>query len=391
MTTTTTTTTTGTYQMLWDCPSCGTKKLLGVDHRHCPNCGAPQEENLRYFPSQEDRVPTEFRGSEPDWECRHCGTPNGSLALHCAGCGAPRGDAATVFVRESIAADRGETGEQAQREWKERQAARRAERRGDHEPVDAASGWRGRLAAFVAWIRERPWRLIWVALPLALVSLISLAVCDRQVALAVTGHAWTRVIPVERYTTLDESAWCDSTPADARIRSRSREIHHHDKVPDGEDCRTVPGSCSNSCRNVDNGNGSFSEVCTQTCTADRTECTTRYRDVPVYADKCYYEVDRWVVVREARAEGDDLEPYWPAPPSFSGCTSTALGCERLGPPYGVYVVRYRSDDPDEPERFECPREESSWQATAVGARYLGEVSRLGGELDCDTLVPVDAP
>ena len=85
--------TVGTYEMMWDCSSCGQQGNLGKTHRYCPNCGAPQEENLRYFPSPDDRVPTDFRGSEPDWECEHCGTPNGSIASHCGGCGAPRGDA----------------------------------------------------------------------------------------------------------------------------------------------------------------------------------------------------------------------------------------------------------------------------------------------------------
>ena len=95
----------------------------------------------------------------------------------------------------------------------------------------------------------------------------------------------------------------------ARITGRSREVHHYDKVPDGEDCRTVKGSCSESCRNVDNGNGSFSEVCTQTCSSDRRECTTRYREVPVYADRCSYDVDRWALARQAEA----LRATWEKP------------------------------------------------------------------------------
>ena len=44
--------------MLWDCESCGTKKLLGVAHRHCPNCGAVQDEERRYFPAMDEAVGT---------------------------------------------------------------------------------------------------------------------------------------------------------------------------------------------------------------------------------------------------------------------------------------------------------------------------------------------
>src|SRR5688572_28230933 len=39
------------FQMLWDCRFCGTSKLLGLDHRHCPNCGAAQDPEWRYFPA----------------------------------------------------------------------------------------------------------------------------------------------------------------------------------------------------------------------------------------------------------------------------------------------------------------------------------------------------
>ena len=49
----------GTYQMLWDCKFCGTQKLLGVTHRHCPNCGAAQDPERRYFPAEADMVALE--------------------------------------------------------------------------------------------------------------------------------------------------------------------------------------------------------------------------------------------------------------------------------------------------------------------------------------------
>jgi hypothetical protein len=408
VTTTTTTTRKGTYQMLWDCPACGTRKLLGVDHRHCPNCGSPQEENLRYFPSKADRVATEFRGSEPDWECRHCGTPAGSEASFCPGCGAPRGDAATVFVRASIPSDQSETGEQAAQEWKQRQAELRARAAQPHaraEPPFTATvwtsagaslwrlrgRWRLRWPRIVAWfkgIRHRPARLFVVALGVALLSLLFLAVCDRKVSVRVVGHSWTRVIPVERYTTVSESGWCSSIPSDARVYSRVSEIHHYNQIPDGQDCHTVPGSCYESCSNIDNGNGSFSEVCTQTCSSDRTECTTRYREEPVYADKCYYQVDRWIVHRNASKHGSGLTPEWPAEPSYSSCAGVSVGCERLGQRYGTYVVHFLDDRADErAESFECARSEQQWRALEVDARYIGKVSRLTGKLDCDELEP----
>ena len=43
------------YEMFWDCEYCGSSKLLGITHRHCPNCGAPQDPEKRYFPPDEEK------------------------------------------------------------------------------------------------------------------------------------------------------------------------------------------------------------------------------------------------------------------------------------------------------------------------------------------------
>jgi hypothetical protein len=50
----------GTFQMLWDCKYCSTKKLLGVTHKFCPSCGAAQDANARYFPSDEEAMPSKI-------------------------------------------------------------------------------------------------------------------------------------------------------------------------------------------------------------------------------------------------------------------------------------------------------------------------------------------
>ena len=55
------------YEMLWDCPCCSTPKLLGITHRHCPNCGAPQDATKRYFPPAGEEVAVEnhpFQGKD---------------------------------------------------------------------------------------------------------------------------------------------------------------------------------------------------------------------------------------------------------------------------------------------------------------------------------------
>ena len=44
------------YEMLWDCPQCGTLGLLGDSHRHCPTCGTAQDPTKRYFPTPGEEV-----------------------------------------------------------------------------------------------------------------------------------------------------------------------------------------------------------------------------------------------------------------------------------------------------------------------------------------------
>ena len=95
----------GSYEMLWDCPHCDTKKNLGVTHRHCPNCGAPQDASKRYFPSDADKVAVanhQFTGA--DRVCSSCGTAQSAKAKNCGKCGAPLdGMKAVPFVQEKQA------------------------------------------------------------------------------------------------------------------------------------------------------------------------------------------------------------------------------------------------------------------------------------------------
>ena len=75
------------YEMLWNCGACGSEKLLGVTHRHCPNCGAAQEASRRYFPSDEEKVAVaDHRYTGVDHQCagacRCCREHLGALRFH---------------------------------------------------------------------------------------------------------------------------------------------------------------------------------------------------------------------------------------------------------------------------------------------------------------------
>jgi hypothetical protein len=387
----------GTFQMLWDCPQCGRRKNLGVDHRHCPGCGQVQEENLRYYPRPGERVPTKFMGRSPDVECDHCGTPNSSADNNCINCGAGLAGTKQVHVRPSIPEHQGETGEDAQRDWDARKARERAARIAYQQPSAQKTREQPRarrvepaptsydLEDFNVSRFQFDRRHAVAGVILAIFTFAMTCVLwKKDVVVEVQGHTWERRVAVERYASYHDEEWCSSMPSDAYSVSRSSEVHHHDRVPDGEECHTEAGSCTETCRNVDNGNGSFSVDCTKSCTPDRQVCNTKYRDEPVYRDKCSYTVDRWRTNRHATASGSGTSPApsWPES-TFKQCSDTRIGCERLGGRDATYTVHFVA--PSEDKEFECEYDQNRWQGYEPGSRWSARVGIGWARLDCDSM------
>lgn len=340
----------GTYQMLWDCGFCGAEKLLGLTHRHCPSCGAPQDPARRYFPSEADKVAVEdHRFTGADKVCANCQTPNGAAATHCGNCGSPLDEAkaaATHAAREASA------GAGKSLEAQQKEAKRAAMMAANQPPAPPKKKGRGCLILGCLG-----------ALAVLLVILVS-TLWTRESTFEVTGHTWSRVVTVERFGPDQASGWCDSMPGGAYDVSRTEKERSTNKVPDGEECVT---------KQVDNGDGTFREV---------EECKTKYRSEPVYDDWCTYSVDRWNKVREEKASGKGLSPEWPA--VRLGQTGQCVGCEREGAREGTYTVRLK--DP-QGEQQNCDLPEDRWRAMAEGSRWAGEVRVLTGGLDCGELKP----
>ena len=194
-----------TYEMLWDCSSCGTAKLLGKTHRRCPQCGAPQDPTKRYFPEPGQEVAASghvFVGV--DWSCAACSTPNSNAAHFCVNCGNPKDGNAQVA-----------------------------------KVLDTPPAPRAAAAAFSPLRKSR------APLVIACVVLASLAAClgtvfwQKDVQVRVEQHAWAREIDIEQMQAVRDSAWCSSMPSDAYSVSRSREVRSHKQIPDGQDCHTV--------------------------------------------------------------------------------------------------------------------------------------------------------
>lgn len=344
----------GTYEMLWDCKFCGAKKLLGLTHRYCPNCGAPQDPDRRYFPSDEEKVAVEdhvYYGA--DVICEFCDTPNSAKSQFCMSCGAPLTEAAKVK-------------RQAEQVRREGEAFRPDAAQSLGERLDEED--RARVRTEKPSRRGGPnWRLIaLIAVVIAIVGAgIFLFTRTTEASVYVTGHAWEREIDIEVYGPVSDSDWCDRMPNDAYRVTRQEEKRDTKKVPDGETC-TV--------RRVDNGDGTFSE---------REECQTKYRDEPVYDYKCYYTVDRWTRSREVTASGDSLKdtPYWPDTGIMQ--TGSCRGCEREGDRTERYIVQLKSSESG--DAYECSVDREFWESMGIETRWTLSVRSIDGLPQCDTL------
>lgn len=333
------------YEMFWDCASCGTRKLLGKSHRRCPECGAPQDASRRYFPAEHEKVAVHdhvYVGR--DYECAHCQAPNSRAAKHCVQCGAPIGDDDADVARVA---------------WKA-------------EATAVAPSRFARLRAFAKGRFATRRRALVSILVLAVGAASLCCTCGaitmfwtRDALVQVSGHRWERTVSIDRYSAVDEGAWCDGMPSDAYGVSRSTRERSTRRIPEGEDCSTV---------NVDNGDGTFSQ---------EQQCTTRYREEPIYDDWCDYTVNRWVHDSSETARGDARAPapYWPSV-SVSDCSS--LGCTRVGGRRESYYVRYVEPGRDD-DVLECDFSQSKWESIEPGTRWSAEVRVITGGLVCSSL------
>jgi hypothetical protein len=358
----------GTFEMLWDCPSCGTEKLLGLTHRHCPACGAAQDPQRRYFPADADKVAVEnhpWQGR--DRACPACDTPNAAKAGFCTGCGSPMEGAKEVGTRDTQAAGEGggfaaDSASAAGQEAADKRRAAREQLAAQHAgapqppPTPSGGGVFGKLLV-VGFV--------------GVFALICLGVLvntfwRKEAALTVTQHSWERTIAVETFSATTGSAWRDQVPAGAAITSCRQEQREQRSVADGEDCVD---------KRVDKGDGTFTEV---------RECTPKTRSEPVYADKCDYTVNAWVVSDTRRASGVGVAPPPSWPQVVIAVPGICLGCQREGQRTETYTITLHADDGAD---HACTFPADRWGAVADGSRWKGTVGMVTGGLDCEALAP----
>ena len=285
----------------WDCPSCGTKGIDGLLDA-CPHCGSAKDKNVRYYMKSRDDTVTEqelhdarismdeLDGKHRDWLCSYCGYLNRFSDQNCQQCGAPKEEKA------------GDYGDNFAKEEREEALS--------HTAASVSAPKRSKKGGLFS----RPLALF---IPLLVLLFIFFPVGR---TIEVTGFSWVRKVEVETYMTLKESDW--SLPQGANLLYSENEVAYYQSVLDHYETeyvtryRDVIDHYETRYEYQDNGNGTFSEITYQdpvyvTEAYQEAQQVPIYVQVPMYQTKYYYEIDRWVITSEEKAQARDHDPYWP--------------------------------------------------------------------------------
>jgi hypothetical protein len=347
------------YQMLWDCRFCGTTKLLGVDHRHCPNCGAAQDPAWRYFPSEADKKTV----SDPNYKyagldkiCPFCGQPNSAAALFCKDCGGDLSNAKGAAVKQNLVTGLGESAAGVRddvvlQNFQQDQAAIKAQ-----QPKGLS-----RL------------KILLIALVVlcigGIAALFVLSTIKHDATVAVTDLKWERVINIEQYNAISGGDWQASVPGDAYNRQCSSRQRPY-QVTSQEKCGV---------ERVDRGDGSFTER-DKICTISKTKYKT-----DTY---CNYTVDRWQSLPPLKISGGPQQALvWP---DFRAAITTGLGAQHeVSRDQTLSVIFTDQASPKTTYTYK-PKEETIWKSFLIRQQYSLQVNALG-VADWNTLKSTSQP
>lgn len=352
------------YEMLWDCQFCGTSRLLGKTHRYCPNCGAPQNPDSRYFPSDDEKVAVEdhiYVGR--DVTCPACSQLNAGGSEYCQNCGAPlaSGRQADVLAEEARAMS-----EMFQSSGPRDVVQERFQN--EMERVGVAKPKRGTGSGPNKWLIA-----IIILAVLGVGAGIFLLNWKQETTVYVDGHNWERVITIDQYREFVAQSWRDVPPIGDNVllvpgscvqRQRSTR-----QVPDGQDCRVVRS---------DRGDGTFSE---------RTECTTRYRSEPIYDSWCTWGGTRWEYGREVRTAGQSVTevPAW-GEFTLNCADQRRIGCERVSRRDETYNVLFKNES----HTYTCAMPQEQWLVTPIESVWNVQVRVVdNAAADCSSLERVN--
>jgi len=374
----------GTVEWVWDCTSCGNKKVLGR-HQDCPNCGNARPPGDIFYDPGNARVvtdPEELKRANagPDWICAFCESSNLANTQNCQGCEASQDDSekkrSVVFYPMGQEPSSSPINDQ-------RKPTNSTSRR---QRVPTVSRMRVNpnfvpmeLAPRKAIAQQNKGPIIIGGLLLIIFFCSLFLIFKTHIEpVQVTSLPWERVVEIEEYKTVIEEDW--SVPSGGIEKDSWRAVHHYDKVLDHYEkkSRQVSERYQSGTRQVQtgtssNGNGYASPVYHTEpfySTIHKTEYYDEpvYRNDPVYRTKYRYEIERWLYSRSVVARGVVGPTYWP---------DITLGeKERCGKRNEKYTVLFNSlpEAGGDVKNLEFSCDETEWQRFEIEGRYKARIN-----------------
>ena len=380
------------YQMFWDCAYCGTKELLGVSHRHCPNCGGAQDETCRYFPPYGKEVELHnHKYYGVDWDCKHCSTPNSKASHNCINCGSPQEGAVDVDLVDK---PKYQNKKQLPNPDKEQSFANMSAGSSKKERFSLSSEWntpgRNKMSYYGGDVSgrelnnrkdsdggDKTFKIVAIFFGFLFAVLMAFLVYGNfkitEHNVDVVDKLWQRSIEVQEYQRVSRTEWCSSMDSDAYNVTRFRDVRSHRQVADGQTCST---------ERRDKGDGSYST---------QRICHTKYRSEPVYDYRCNYTVNRWRYSHSVTSSGSgDSKPKDPDVSHIRVNNSNILGNLRLGSKSESYKVVFNYVNDNEVEVENCTYSQTTWTDFTLKKKYKGKVRMIGG-LICQEVAPLENP
>ena len=388
------------FKAAWDCEHCGKQDIPG-DVRHCPSCGNPVGNNVKYHaPRNREYVDRSVVPSGPDWQCNYCGSYNRYEASVCSNCGGDKNGTKDYFNRDVSSESQPcrEVPSESQPHVDRNEDRYERDHGHSYGSTDNTTYYHDNdnvNTTFVETLKQKfqsakdamsinPGVVLGIIGALVVIAgLIFLAV-PREKELTITDMSWNRTLYIEKYTTVHDEGW--DVPTGGRVTNSYLKVHHYDQVEDGYEIETYEVEVPDGYevighKDVDLGNGYMDEqevTRTKYKTETRTREVKKYKDVPVERTWYCYDIDKYVHSRTMTTSASDKSPYWPenAPVEKK---NPKIGDERVSSRSEKYYAEgFVTDKPEKNVKYKLSF--SDWDKINVGDTVRCKVSLLTGHM-----------
>lgn len=353
----------GYIELHWRCSNCGTQNP--GSEKSCTSCGTPQPPDVEFYQlssaeliADEEKIKAAQVG--PDVHCPYCGTRNTADAKECFRCSGDLVDAQQRVKGKILgtfqAGEGNDPTELLCQSCNQPNAANvkycvhcgspvQGSAHQSNQPSPASSN-KGTSVQPSKKRKLSPLLIIILVLIVVgcigtlLLTLIFGGGGSDPIIASVSSVYWKASIEIEELQYVDQDAWRDDVPNDAKNVSCNKKLYSTSDVP-SPGAKEVCGEPYS----VDLGNGNAEVV--QDC------------EYEIYEDYCSFDVLEWVVMDTVVYDGYDNDPYWTLPSVNTD--------QSIGKVTESYLVEFSGADrtyeyhPEDLEEFQLLKVGTTWE------------------------------